>query len=99
MKRSFDLSIPNPRNGDDEIDIIVRVEEVDSGIGPYEFWGAKGVDHRMELEWELESCPIPDGEIYDNEKLCKEIQSRCEELWDEGEYDHYEEEREDLLDD
>jgi len=23
---------------------------VDNGIGPFEFWGAKGVDHRLEFE-------------------------------------------------
>jgi hypothetical protein len=94
MKRSFDLAIPNPRNGDDEIQIIVRCREVDNGIGAYEFWGATGVDTRMELEWELESCPIPDEEIYNDEKLCDHIQGRCEELWDECEFDDYEEREE-----
>ena len=94
MKRSFDLVIPNPRNDDDEIQIIVCVEEVDNGIGAYEYWGAKGVDHRWELEWELKSCPIPDEEIYDNDKLCAFIQERVEELWDDGEYDYREEKEE-----
>ena len=93
MKRSFDLCIPNPRNADDEIRIIVRVEEVDNGIGAYEYWGAKGVDRRMELEWQLESCPIPDEEIYDNEELYNLVQERVEELWGDGEYDYREDER------
>ena len=96
MKRSFDLSIPDPRNTDDEIQIIVRVEEVDNGIGAYEYWGAKGVDRRMELGWELENCPIPHEKIYEDEKLCEAIQARCEELWNEAEPDYYEEEKEDL---
>jgi hypothetical protein len=95
VKRSFDLSIPDPRNDGDEIQIIVCVEEVDNGIGAYEYWGAKGVDRRMELEWELEKCPVPDKVIYDNEKLCDWIQQRVEELWNEGEYD-YNEEREEV---
>ena len=92
MKRSFDLSIPDPRDNDDEIQIIVRVEEVDNGIGAYEFWGAKGTHHQWELEWELESCPVPKELIYDDEKLCDHIQERCEELMSEQEYDYREEE-------
>ena len=96
VKRSFDLSIPDPRNDGDEIQIIVRVEEVDNGIGAYEYWGAKGVDRRMELEWELEKCPVPVEVIYDDEHLCDGIQRRVEELWDEGEYDYNEEEREEV---
>ena len=42
------------------VDVTIAYDAgmVDNGIGPYEFWGARGTDVRMELEidkWEIDS--------------------------------------------
>jgi hypothetical protein len=79
--RYFDLTVPSPRDEDVDIEITVKAERVDNGIGAYEYWGAKGVDHQWELEWKLDESPIPDDEIYDNRKLCERIQEEIEERW------------------
>lgn len=51
----------------------IKAELVDHGIGPYEFWGARGTDVRMELEVEVE-IPIAydenENEITDPKTLC-----------------------------
>ena len=88
-RKEFSLSVTSPRDEDVEMDITVSVECVDNGIGAYEYWGAKGTDTRWELEWVLESCPIPDEEIYDNERLCDHIQEKVEEMWGDGDDENY----------
>lgn len=74
------MTVSSPRD-DDDIEITVKAERVDNGIGAYEYWGAKGVDHRWEIEWELDKSPVPDQEIYNNERLCDRIQEEVEERW------------------
>jgi len=71
------LMVSCPRN-DSDMDIEVKGRYVDHGIGRYEYWGAKGVHHQYELEWELVSCPIPDEEVYNNNKLCTIIEEALE---------------------
>jgi hypothetical protein len=45
-----------------QLDITVPYEGeiVDNGIGPYEFWGSKGTDVRMETEidWKVEDIEV-----------------------------------------
>lgn len=79
--RYFDLTIPSPRDADVEIEITVKAHWVDNGIGAYEYWGARGVHHQWELEWELEESPVPDEEIYADAKLCDRIQEEVETRW------------------
>jgi len=76
MKQSeytMKMTVSCPRN-DSDMDIEVTGRYVDEGIGAYEYWGAKGHDTRWVLEWELTSCPIPDEEVYENQKLCDVIE-------------------------
>jgi hypothetical protein len=82
VKHHFSMTIPNPRNWDDELEIEVSCEVVDNGIGAYEYWGAKGTHRQLDLEWQLELCPIPDEEIYDNDKICSIIQDEAEKEWE-----------------
>lgn len=41
-----------------DLDFKLTTEWVDHGIGAYEFWGAKGIDRQMGVEWEVEQLTI-----------------------------------------
>lgn len=47
----------------EEKDCEVEGQWVDNGIGPYEYWGARGVDKR--IEFEIESITIEKAEDED----------------------------------
>jgi hypothetical protein len=80
------ISIIHPLTKE-EVEIKVRAEVVDGGIGPYTYFGAKGVDSREELEWFIlsyengkELTSQEEDAIYNNESLLSEIE---EKIWKE----------------
>jgi hypothetical protein len=70
-----------------EITLNIEARVIDGGIGPYEFWGAKGVHSQEELEWFVDSdesgrelTQEEEDAIYNNEELEREI---TEQIWKE----------------
>ena len=58
MEHLFEELEVNGKGYSVEVTIAYDAGMVDNGIGPYEFWGARGTDVRMELEidkWEIDS--------------------------------------------
>lgn len=87
-EHEYDNAIANGGNEEDyeETDIELTVgysgECVDNGIGDYEYWGFKGVDHDYAFEVEVESVKDEDDEDW-MERLTEdemsEIVEECEE--------------------
>lgn len=75
---------------DEPVDIEVECEMEDQGIGPYEFWGAPGVDTR----WCAVAvrATLPDGSEIDIDSLPESVRESAEERAFEEAQDGYDDE-------
>lgn len=68
---------------DVEFDLVVDAKYVDDGIGPYEFWGAKGTHHAWVWEWELEELEVDSTKIAQKTPAWTFWSDLIYDLWDE----------------
>ena len=56
-----------------DVTVFYDGQTVDNGIGPYEFWGLRGTDVRIEteIEWKIEEIEVDAGKD-DDDKDVKE---------------------------
>lgn len=57
-----------------ETSFTVEAGMVDNGIGSYEYWGAKGVHHQWEIEWDVvkSNHPYIGSEAFWNDESLQE---------------------------